>query len=84
MSFLSEQAILDSYNARYPTLTHYRLVRVSKNHPAVHIAPVQTTREELPTVCGAHLYTGHTLPAEGGNVLCGRCRRTLDRRLVAP
>ena len=75
--FAAEQTILDEYNARYPALTHYRLVRVSKLHPTAHIAPVDGTS----AVCGTDLYRGFEASVEGATNFCGRCRRTLDRRL---
>ena len=78
MMFQAEQTILDEYNNRYPLLTHYRLVRVSRLHDTAHIAAM----DDKYTVCGTRLYEGFDATAEGASGLCARCTRIMVRRLA--
>ena len=77
--FLAEQTILDDYNRRHPTLTHYRMVRVSKLHPTVHIK-ISGSCADL-TVCGVQLYSDFQVSPEGGASFCKGCRKIMVRRL---
>jgi len=70
------QDILDAYNARWPQISPYILVRVSHLHPTVHIA----LQDGLMTVCGTHLYKGTAGDPVEGKRLCDRCNHQLQRR----
>lgn len=71
------QARLNTYNARYPGLTPYMLLRLSADHPTAHVADDNGHI----TMCGTRLHRGFTASAEEARRLCDRCRHIIQRRL---